>query len=177
MKVLGGPVGAFLANKLKSASKLNAIALLISFFFILYISKMQPGMPNVLTLATILTMVLAFILMMAKGTMWATMEEAHIPRRLSGTAIAIITYLGFNLTEAVIPMLNGHWLDKYADNLSKAYDNFFLICMVMALAGAVAAILIVVRDKKIKRMQVADGPVVEGISVEKVAEEPVIESE
>lgn len=152
MKMLAGPVGGFLATKLKSAAKLNAITLIVCFFLILYVSRLKPGTANVIAIATVFTLVLAFTVLMAKGTMWATMEEAHIPRRLTGTAVAIISYMAFNTTETILPLINGYWLDKYAHNLPQAYRYFFIILMCMAIAGAIAAILIVIRDKKYKNM-------------------------
>lgn len=151
MKVIGGPIGGAIAAKMKSASLFNAICLTICIGLIIFVWNLSPDTPNVVTIATAFTLILAFFCLMAKGTMWATQEQAHIPREMSGTAIALISYLGFNLTEFAIPMACGAWLDKYADNLRHAYDNIFIMLICIASLGAAAAIILVLRDKKMKK--------------------------
>lgn len=151
MKMIGGPSGGFLASKFKSASKLNALCLIVCAGLVIYVWNLKPGAEGVVTLATVLTMVLAFFCLMAKGTMWATLEEAHIPREISGTAVAIITYVSFKTTEFGVPYLSGIWLDKYADNLSKAYDNIFTMILVMAAVGFAAAMALVIFDKNYRK--------------------------
>ena len=106
----------------------TSICLVMCIGLIAYVWSLSPDTPNVVGIATAFTLILAFFCLMAKGTMWATQEQAHIPRELAGTAIALISYLGFNLTEFAIPLVCGWWLDKHADNLSRAYDNIF-ICL------------------------------------------------
>lgn len=151
MKVIGGPIGGAIAAKLKSASLFNAICLVMCIGLIAYVWSLSPDTPNVVGIATAFTLILAFFCLMAKGTMWATQEQAHIPRELAGTAIALISYLGFNLTEFAIPLVCGWWLDKHADNLSRAYDNIFIMLICIAVLGAAAAIILVIRDKKMSR--------------------------
>lgn len=151
MKVIGGPIGGAIAAKLKSASLFNAICLVMCIGLIVYVWSLSPDTPNVVGIATASTLILAFFCLMAKGTMWATQEQAHIPRELAGTAIALISYLGFNLTEFTVPLVCGWWLDKHADNLSRAYDNIFIMLICIAVLGAAAAIILVIRDKKMSR--------------------------
>ncbi len=153
MKVLGGPVGGFFAGKLKSAAKFNMIVLAVCIALIIYVWNLTPEMPNVLNIATAVTLILAFFCLMGKGTMWATMEQAHIPREITGTAIAIISYIGFTFTEAVVPWVCGSFLDKYADNLAVAYDKIFTFLLVLAIIGVVSAILLTVIDTLIKRKE------------------------
>lgn len=154
MKVIGGPIGGAIAAKLKSASLFNAICLTVCIGLIIYIWNLSPEADNVVAICTVFTLVLALFCLMAKGTMWATQEQAHIPREVAGTAIALISYLGFNLTEFAIPLICGKWLDKYADNLTKAYDNIFIMLIAISVLGAAAAIILVIRDKKIRAKMV-----------------------
>lgn len=150
MKVIGGPIGGAIAAKLKSASLFNAICLVICVGLIIFVWNLTPDTPNVVTIATVFTLVLAFFCLMAKGTMWATQEQAHIPREVAGTAIALISYVGFNATEFAIPMVCGSWLDKYANDLQHAYNNIFILLICIASIGAAAAITLVVRDNRMK---------------------------
>ena len=129
----------------------TSICLVMCIGLIAYVWSLSPDTPNVVGIATAFTLILAFFCLMAKGTMWATQEQAHIPRELAGTAIALISYLGFNLTEFAIPLVCGWWLDKHADNLSRAYDNIFIMLICIAVLGAAAAIILVIRDKKMSR--------------------------
>lgn len=86
-----------------------------------------------------------------KATMWATMDEANIPMHLTGTAISIVTLIAIYVPDAVMPLVNGWLLDTFADDLPKAYSNYFTILISMAFIAALAAISIFVRHKKLKK--------------------------
>lgn len=53
----------------------------------------------------------------AKGVMWATVEEARIPQAITGSTIAIASYIGITLPDLCIAMIMGALLDKQADNV------------------------------------------------------------
>ena len=76
----------------------------------------------------------------AKGVMWATMEEARIPQAITGSTIAIASYIGITLPDLCIAMIMGALLDKHADNVGQAYSIFFLILQGLCVVGAIACI-------------------------------------
>ena len=147
-KVIGGPIGGFAAKKIKSASLLNCICLLVCACFIFAISRMKGDGSKLMPLIMAVVLINAVICMMAKGTMWATMDEADVPMHLSGTAISIATILGINLPDIVLPLVNGNLLDRFADDLPRAYGYYFTILICIALVGAATALIIFLRNKK-----------------------------
>ena len=162
MKIIGGPIGGFLANKVfKCASKFDSACLVICMGLIVYVWNLSPGTPHVLGIATAFTLVLAFFCCMAKGTMWATMDQAHIPVEITGTAVVLISYLGFTLTEFGVPFLCGHWLDKFPNDLDHAYDNIFMFLLFLAALGAIAGILLIFHDKRWQKKEAAEGKAAE----------------
>ena len=156
MKIVGGPIGGFLASKVfKSASKFDAACLVVCMGLIVYVWNLSPDTPHVVGIATTFTLVLAFFCCMAKGTMWATMDQAHIPVEITGTAVVLISYLGFTLTEFGVPFLCGRWLDKFPNDLSMAYDRVFIFLLVLSALGVIAGILLIFHDKRMTKKEQA----------------------
>lgn len=154
MKVLGGPTGGVVADKIGSPSLLNAICLVVNAILIFIVSQTKTGGENVVVFAMVFVLLNAFICCMAKGTMWATMDEAHIPIEQTGTAIGIATIICIYVVDAVMPLINGWLLDTFADNLLKAYGYYFTILITLALVGAVCGFLIFIRHKRYMKKQV-----------------------
>lgn len=150
-KVVGGPIGGLIAQKIGSPSLLNAICLVICAGFIFTISQIKTGGSNVVTFAIFFVIANALICCMAKATMWATMDEADIPMHLTGTAISIITLIAIYIPDAVMPLINGWLLDTFADDLPRAYGYYFTILICLALIGALAAGTIFVRHRRYKK--------------------------
>ena len=78
-----------------------------------------------MTFAIFFVLANAFVCCMAKATMWATMDEAQIPIRLTGTAISMVTLVAIFLPDAVMPLINGWLLDTFAQDLPTAYKYYF----------------------------------------------------
>ncbi len=76
----------------------------------------------------------------AKGVMWATMGEPRIPQAITGSTIAIASYIGITLPDLCIAMIMGALLDKHADNVGQAYSIFFLFLQGLCVVGAIACI-------------------------------------
>lgn len=151
MKVLGGPCGGLFSNLLKSPSLLCGIVCVIIFALISYMSGLSAATANVVTICTVLTLAIAFVMLCAKGVMWATMEEAQIPDAITGSTIAIASYIGITLPDFAISMIMGALLDKHADNVAVAYDIFFIILQVLCVVGAVGCVLNFLRGRKAKK--------------------------
>lgn len=150
-KVVGGPVAGLIAKKIGSPAVLNAACLAIAMCMIFLISRMEPGKGNVITIAMFFVLANAVILSMAKATMWATMDEAQIPMRLTGTATSLISPIGIMLPDGVMPLINGWLLDTYANDLPKAYNYYFMILFAICLLGIVTALLLFVRNRRYKK--------------------------
>lgn len=155
MKVIGGPCGGLFSNLLKSPSLLCGIVCVVILALVTYMSHLSAATPGVVTICSVLTMAIAFVMLCAKGVMWATMEEARIPQAITGSTIAIASYIGITLPDLCIAMIMGALLDKYADNVGQAYSVFFLILQGLCVVGAIACIINYLRGRKTKQAAAA----------------------
>ena len=144
LKFIGGPVGGWAADKLKSVSKFQIIAFILMFAIILYIANVKGG-AELITPLTIVTLVLATICFMSRGTMWASIDEAGVPKEISGTAIAVASIIGFNMPDLILPTLIGSWLDKYGND---AYGRVFTLLGAMCVVGVLASIAMLAAKRR-----------------------------
>lgn len=155
MKVVGGPLGGVVAQKIGSPSLLNAVCLVINAILIFVVSRIESGGEGVVTFAMAFVLINSFVCCMAKGTMWATMDEAHIPLAQTGTAIGITSLICIYAVDAFMPLLNGWLLDTFANDLPKAYGYYFTILISIAIVGAVSGFGIFIRHRRYLKKEAA----------------------
>ncbi len=143
-KVVGGPVGGWIAQKLGSPTLLNSLCLLISGALFFMVPRVNGGV----AFAIGIIILAAFVGCFAKSTMWATMDEAGIPIHLTGTAVAMISLVGSSLPNFLFPLINGYLLDKYANDLQTGYNYYFTIIVVVCVIGAACGFILLARKKK-----------------------------
>ena len=144
LKLIGAPIGGVLADKMKSVSKFEILAFGAMFLITLYISLVKGG-SELVPIFTVLTLVLATVCFMARGVMWASVDEAKVPKEISGTAMAVASIVGFDLPDICLPTIIGNWLDKYGN---AAYGRVFTLLCGMCVAGVLASLAMVVLNKK-----------------------------
>ncbi len=144
LKLIGAPIGGVLADKMKSVSKFEILAFGVMFVITLYISLVKGG-SELASIFTVLTLALATVCFMARGVMWASVDEAKVPKEISGTAMAVASIVGFNLPDICLPAIIGNWLDKYGN---AAYSKVFTLLCGMCLAGVLASLAMVILNKK-----------------------------
>ncbi|MDO4260961.1 MAG: MFS transporter [Eubacteriales bacterium] len=144
LKILGGPIGGVIADKLESPSKLAVGCYILMSASILYIETAAGG-SGLIPVLTVLTLALATVCFMARGTMWATIDEAGIPPEISGTAISIVSIIGFNIPDTFLPPLLGSWLDKYGN---QGYHYIFYFLIGLCCVGIVAALAMITANRK-----------------------------
>lgn len=107
------PIGGLIADRIGSVSKVlwicNALAgaLLLSLLF-------TSGY-GTSAAAIALVMLSAAVTYISFGIMWAAMEEAGIPRAVAGSAVGIISIIGY-MPDMFIHLLFGWFLDRFGNN-------------------------------------------------------------
>lgn len=144
LKILGGPVGGVIADKLHSPSKLAIGCYVIMAAAVIYIANAKGG-SELITVLTVLSLILATVCFMARGTMWATIGEAQIPPEISGTAISVASIIGFNIPDTFLPPLLGSWLDKYGNT---GYQYIFNFLIGLCVVGVIAALAMVFSNRR-----------------------------
>lgn len=147
--VFSAPFFGKMADKMGSPAKMTVILMLLQailglvFYFI-------PGVPGYLTLAVVTVIIFSVFMYGALGIYYATMGEATVPVGMTGTAVGIISVLGY-LPDTFLHTLLGSILDNNPG--SESFRTCFLIMIGFALAGALVALLIFYKGKQNKPLQ------------------------
>lgn len=145
-RFVGGPLGGYISdNVFKSASKgqvlfLALCAVSMSMFLIL-----PAGSPNIILI--IVMFATAISLYMAKGPLYAVISELRIPTAVTGTALAVVTIIGY-LPDMFVYNVFGGWLDTYGD---QGYNRIFMFTIGVTLASLIIALVAVRLSTKYRK--------------------------
>lgn len=147
-RFIGGPIGGIIADRIGSPCKVIIgsnilMILLFGLFFLL------PMSADSTVLAIGLSLLVALVTFAGYNIMFASMEEAHIPRYLTGTAVGVVSIMGYT-PDGFVNALFGNWLDNYGD---AGHHYIFAALIAMCLAGSFFAFLIMRRNQRIVRQR------------------------
>ncbi len=128
----------FRASQTLGSAFLVLIAAFASLFFI------HPDLSNV-WLLWIQVMLAGLAVFALRGVYFAVLEEAGIPRNLTGTAVGIVSFIGF-LPDAFAHLLSGWFADRFEG--IRGYHYYFGLMALVAGVGMLAAVGIRVRAGK-----------------------------
>lgn len=134
-RFIGGPLGGYVAdNVFKSASKEQVLSLGLCAITLASFLVIPAGNNLLLVIMMLLT---ATSLYMAKGPLYAVISELQIPASVTGTALAIITVIGY-LPDMFAYTMFGNWLDVYGD---AGYKRIFIFTIAVTLGAMVIALI------------------------------------
>lgn len=149
-RMIGGPLGGYLADKtFKSVSKeqlLGQLACVVTLGIFLVIPGGVPG-----GILVVLLLLVGVAMFMCKGTYFSVQAELGIPTRVSATAIAIATFVGY-IPDMFVHTMFGKWLDVSGD---AGYRKILIYGAATALLGAIAAICAISQSKKVAKRAAA----------------------
>lgn len=140
------PIGGWIADRVfHSTSRWLTVAFLIltAMFAAMFIMPSDVSSQFV----TIYTLIPSAVVMMSYGLIASLISEAKIPKALTGTAVGIVSTVGY-FPDAWCSVLFGSWLDKFQAN------GYLLIFGFLAASGIVAAILCILLSKHMKKVDV-----------------------
>lgn len=150
-RFIGGPIGGYVSDTmLKSASKGQVLSLslcAISMALLLVI----PAGSTVLIVGVMFFV--AISLYMAKGPLYAVVSELNVPTAVTGTAIAIITIIGY-LPDMFVYTMFGNWLDTYGD---AGYNRIFIFTIAITVVSVVVALISAKLATKYRKEEIAVG--------------------
>lgn len=135
MRPIGGLVGGIMADKVGKSITI-AMALLVGSLCLLVMAIAPSTLP--VPFFSGLVVITGLVLYIIRGTYWSLLGESKIDALLMGTAIGMISFIGY-LPDILIPYLNtALW-----DNLSPVDANkaYFLISMGVGLVGMCFALI------------------------------------
>lgn len=146
-----GPTGGILADKTKSISKvvLWCYILMVASLAVIIILPTNAG--AMLPMIVLMILLCAGIFVM-RGIYFATTDEANIPMHVMGTAVGIISLVGFSPDVFVSPIC-GKILDTYEG--AAGYRIIFAMMMGCAVVGLIASVLLLKNTQKKKELDAA----------------------
>ncbi len=81
-------------------------------------------------------LVIGILTYAVRGVYWATLDSCHVPNRIKGLAIGVISLIGYS-PDIYLPLLNAALLEAYPGRTG--YAIYFVGLSAMGLLGAVAA--------------------------------------
>lgn len=132
-----GIVGGIVADKFKYRSRF----LMISLACAIVTSALMPFLTNFIWVAIIVSVIISAINYMMKSIYFSIMDEALIPRDLTGAASGVISFIAY-IPDAFIGSLVGVWLDQ---NVITGFNKLFAS---MAISGVAALVLAYIINKR-----------------------------
>lgn len=139
------PIGGWIADRVfHSTSRWLTVAFVILTAMFLAMFVMPPDVSSLFV--TIYTLIPSAVVMMSYGLIASLISEAKIPKALTGTAVGIVSAIGYS-PDAWCSILFGSWLDKFQAN------GYLLIFGFLATCGIVAAILCIFLYRRMKKAE------------------------
>ncbi len=148
LKMLGGPVGGFITDKiLHSATKYLRIAFVIV-GIIVAVFAMLPHKSMGIFLGMFITLTISACVYSMRAIFFAPMDEVHVPREITGSAMAMGSFIGY-LPGSFMYAVYGGILDKFEGLFG--YRIVYLMMAVFAAGGFVLSTYIISTIKKDKQ--------------------------
>lgn len=147
-KPIPAAAAGFLGDRI-SASRAVAwsfLVLIVSFS----VSAVLPGSPGLILVMLVNIAVASSAVFASRGIYFALLEEGNIPLALTGTAVGIISVIGYT-PDIFMPVLGGVLLDRYPG--TAGYRYLFLFVTGMCVLGLLATLIIMRQSAKQQRKQ------------------------
>ena len=113
-----------------------------------------PSSPAILTVAVILMLLFCAGIFAMRGIYFATLDECQkVPRSLMGTAIGVVSVIGF-FPDVYMNAIVGGLMDAYPG--ATGYKHVFLIMLGFAIVGLIASVVLNRTIKKSKKEAAAE---------------------
>ena len=142
IRIVGAPLGGYMGDRIHSVSSDIATVLACGAVITLIFMFMPAGVPSVLL--TVMTLVIGFMVHIARGAMFAVPSEVKIPRRYAASTAGVVCAIGFcpDLFQAA---MYGHWLDTCGN---AGYTRIFIYIIAIMVVGVINGVATVVYKKK-----------------------------
>ncbi len=141
---VGGIFGGFMADKVfKSSAKWQVLAHVITTCLILSFLVI-PSTNSFLVIAVML--VFGLSVYANRVTAYSLLSELRVPTRVGGTALALMTLIGY-MPDLFMHTMFGTWLDTYGVD---GYSKIFTFMGGVGACGVVLAVISVIMSNKIK---------------------------
>lgn len=144
MTLIGAPIGGTLTDKIQSPSKVLLFANILG--IISLVTMLNLGSGTSVTFLIALTLFMAFLVYVGRGSYYAVITELGIPKDRTASTIGVAAALGFS-PDMFQFLLFGSLLDKYGN---AGYKYMFIYQIIVLSIGVVAALGVLQIKKKHK---------------------------
>ena len=149
LQFLAGPTGGFLADKIGSISFVIAccfvlIAVSLAAFTFL------PATSGMIVVAVIMMVLFSIGIFAMRGIYFAPIDECKVPKALVGTAIGVISVIGF-FPDVYMNAIVGNLMDAYPG--VTGYKYVFFVMLAFSVLGLAAAVVL---NRKIRKQKQLD---------------------
>ncbi|UXJ53708.1 MFS transporter [Pseudomonas citronellolis] len=146
MRPVGGIGGGWLGDRFSKTGVLTW-AMLLSALGMLGL-VLLPSL-HVLSVLVFLVIFIGLMTYAIRGLYWAILDDCHIPLRVTGLAIGIISLVGYS-PDVFLPLLNGWITDRFPGFVG--YQIYFSYVVAVGLLGVVATLILKKRiDKRARQ--------------------------
>lgn len=147
LQAVAGPTGGIVADKVGS------ITLVISVCFMIIVVALAgfaflPASPSIMMVAVVLMLLFCAAIFAMRGIYFAPMDECNVPVSLSGTAVGVVSVIGF-FPDVYMNTVAGNLMDAFPG--AQGYKYLFLVMLGFAIVGAIASIILSRMIKKQKK--------------------------
>ncbi len=155
MRPVGGFIGGFAADRY-GRTKTISFALIGAAVFLTVSAMLPVSSPQ--TMFAIVVVILGIFLYMIRGTYWSLLGQSKIEVAMMGTAIGVISFIGY-LPDIILPQMNNFLWATFGDN--GGYNAYFIVSAVFGLLGVVILSVYAKMNSKEKEMKKALEPIQE----------------
>ncbi|MCD2255608.1 MFS transporter [Agrilactobacillus fermenti] len=148
MGVVAGIISGSLSDYVfKSSSRMMFVALILTFIALIAV-LLLPKNQQTLWPSIILLMLFSFAIFLAKSIILAPIAESGIPEKYSGSSMSVGSFAAYAPVFWAYST-NGHIIDTHKDAIA-AYQQIFLISVVVAGIGVITAFFLTLSNRKQK---------------------------
>lgn len=142
IQFIAAPVSGIIADKIHSVTKV-----VLGCYVLMLIGMVGIVLcpPSAMVFLIVEMIVLCTAIFACRGIYFATVDEANIPMHIMGTAVGLISVIGF-LPDVFISTIFGSFLDKYGD--VGGYHAIFVTMLVFVIIGLIMSVILMMTNKK-----------------------------
>ena len=151
LQCVAAPTGGAIADKIGS------VTLVIGICFVIIVAALAgfvllPASPSIVMIALVLMLLFCAAIFAMRGIYFAPMDECNVPKHLTGTAVGVISVIGF-CPDVYMNAVAGTLMDAFPG--AQGYKYLFIVMLAFAIVGTVASIVLSRMIKKHKQEKTA----------------------
>lgn len=142
IQFIAAPVSGIIADKIHSVTKV-----VVGCYILMAVGMVGIVFCPASAMAFLIVemIVLCTAIFACRGIYFATVDEANIPMKVMGTAVGLISVIGF-LPDVFISTVFGSFLDRYGD--AGGYHAIFVTMLIFVIIGLIMSVILMMSNKR-----------------------------